>query len=87
MHELSKSIVDYKSLKTTIKDLEQKLTAIEDKIKDYMGGEEEIIVDGNTIRWQKITQTRFDSKMFSQQHAALYEQFLKPSEIRRFTIT
>ena len=87
MHEMSKKVADYRSLKRTLKDLEQKLTEMEDEIKAYMGDQEEMILDGQTVRWKKIVQNRFDTTEFRQQHAALYEQFLKPSETRRFTVT
>lgn len=87
MHELSKRINDYKSLKITIKDLEQKLLDMENEIKNFMGDQEEIIVDGNTVRWKKVIQNRFDTATFSKQHSALHDQFLKQIETRRFTIT
>ena len=87
MHELSKQIADYRSLKTTITDLTKKLEILEDEIKMYMGGQEEIVVDGTTIRWKTVLQNRFDTTEFRKQHTALYEQFLKQSETRRFTVT
>ena len=87
MHELSKQVIDYQSLKKTLSDLTQKLEAIESEIKFYMGEQEEMNVDGVTVRWTKITQNRFDTTTFKQQHTALYEQFLKQIETRRFTVT
>lgn len=87
MHELSKQVADYKSLKRTVTELEEKLKAVEDEIKAYMGEQEELTVDGYTVRWKKFQQSRFDTTEFRNQHTALYEQFVKQSEIRRFTIT
>jgi predicted phage-related endonuclease len=87
MRELSKCVSDYKSLKITIKDLEQKLKDFEDEIKEYMGDEEEITVDGNTVRWKTVVQNRFDTKEFMGKYPVLYEQFLKQNQIRRFTVT
>jgi predicted phage-related endonuclease len=87
MDNITKQVNDYKSLKTTIKDFEHKLKSIEDEIKNHMGDEEELIVGGNTIRWKKVTTNRFDTTAFSEQHPVLYEQFLKQSESRRFTVT
>ncbi|MCL1824260.1 MAG: hypothetical protein FWG44_08680 [Oscillospiraceae bacterium] len=87
MDNLSKHVDDYKSLKTTIKDFEQKLKSIEEKIKSQMGDKEEIIVNGNTIRWKTIVQNRFDTTAFNEKHPVLYEEFLKQSESKRFTIT
>lgn len=87
MHELSKQVADYKSLKRTVTELEEKLKAVEDEIKAYMGEQEELAVDGYTVRWKKFQQSRFDTTEFRNQHTALYEQFVKQSEVRRFTIT
>ncbi|MDR1688424.1 MAG: hypothetical protein LBS21_07415 [Clostridiales bacterium] len=87
MHELAKQVADYKSLKNTIKDLEQKLTEITDEIKAYMGDNEEIVVDGTFVRWKTVKQNRFDTTEFSKQHPVLYEQFLKQNEFKRFTVT
>lgn len=87
MHALSKQIADYKSLKRTLSELEEKLKIIEDGIKEYMGEQEEILVDGYTVRWKRVQQSRFDTTEFRNQHTALYEQYLKQSETRRFTIT
>ncbi len=87
MHELSKLVTDYKSLKKSIADLEQKLKGIEEEIKNYMGENEEINVDGIVVRWKNITQNRFDSTAFKNQHIALYEQFLVETKMRRFQIS
>lgn len=87
MHELSEQIADYKSLKRTVTELEEKIKTVEDEIKSYMGDEEELAVDGYIVRWKKFQQSRFDTTGFRNQHSALYEQFLKQSEVRRFTVT
>jgi len=87
MHELSKQVTDYKSLRHSIAEIEERLTAVENEIKAHMGNNEEMIVDGNTVRWKKYAQTRFDTTAFKNGHAALYEQYLRRSESRRFTVT
>ncbi len=87
MHEIAKQVSDYKSLKTTIKDLESKLGEIEAVIKAYMGDIEELYVDGTVVRWKTVRQNRFDTTAFRAQHTALYEQFLTQNETRRFTVT
>jgi predicted phage-related endonuclease len=87
MHEIAKQVADYTSLKKTMNELAQKLEAVEGEIKAYMGEQEELVVDGVTVRWKKIMQNRFDAAEFKRQHTALYEQFLKQGEIRRFTVT
>jgi len=43
---------------------------------------------GNFLaRWKLITSMRFDTKRFKEAHNALYEQYSKPSETRRFTLS
>ncbi len=86
MHEIAKQVAKYKSLKTSIKDLEFQLTEAENTIKAYMGDMEELQVDGTTIRWKTVAQNRFDTAAFKAQHEALYERFLIHGETRRFTI-
>jgi len=87
MHELSKQVSNYRSLKRTIADLEQKLKEVEHEIKEYMGDQEEVVVDGTVIRWRSFTQSRFDVSGFKNQHEAMYEQFLVEVQVRRFQIT
>lgn len=86
MHEISKQVSNYRSLKRSITEMEQKIKEIEGQIKEYMGDQEEIIVDGAVIRWKTVQQNRFDVTEFKTQHEALYEQFLKESEVKRFQI-
>ncbi len=87
MHQLARQVSDYKSLKRTIADLEEKLKQTENEIKAFMGDTEEIVVDGDTVRWKKYEQTRFDSAAFKEQHEAMYRQFTVTTQSRRFTIT
>ncbi|MDR1668750.1 MAG: hypothetical protein LBR76_02185 [Oscillospiraceae bacterium] len=86
MHEIAKQVAEYKSLKTSIKDLEFQLSEIEGVIKAYMGDMEELQVDGTTVRWKTVAQNRFDTASFKAQHEALYERFLIRGETRRFTV-
>ncbi|MDR1691900.1 MAG: hypothetical protein LBR72_00940 [Oscillospiraceae bacterium] len=87
MHEIAKQVAEYKSLKTSIKDLEFRLNEVEAVIKAYMGDIEELMVDGTKVRWKTVAQNRFDTAAFRARHEALYEAFLVRSETRRFTVT
>ena len=87
MNELARQVVDYKSLKRTISELEDKLKALEDSIKAYMGDTEELRVGGDTVRWKRYEMSRFDTTDFRERHPVLYQQFLRKIESRRFTVT
>ncbi len=87
MHPLSKQVSEYKSLKRSIKELEDRLDAVETEIKDFLGEQEDVVVDGYDVRWKKYLQSRFDSATFKKVHEALYEQFVIKTETRRFTIS
>ena len=58
----------------------------EDKIKAHMGDKEEISVEGVKVKWTKYNTTRFDTKSFKAEHAAMYAQYAKASEARRFSV-
>lgn len=51
-----------------------------------MGDQEEMSVEGFKVRWTRYQSTRFDSKTFKAEHAAMYEQYTKTTEARRFTV-
>ena len=38
------------------------------------------------IRWTTVVSSRFDSKTFQKEHAAMYSRYLKQTESRRFSI-
>jgi len=38
------------------------------------------------VSWTNVTQNRFDSKSFQKDHPEVYEQYLRPSSFRRFSI-
>lgn len=85
-NELSKLLTEYKDLKTFMNEVQDNISAIEDKIKAHMGDKEEISVEGVKVKWTKYNTTRFDTKSFKAEHAAMYAQYAKASEARRFSV-
>lgn len=87
-NELIASVTELKELKTMQEELAAEITAIEDRIKSEMTnqGVEELKVGVFKIRWTKVTSNRFDSTLFKQAHEALYKQFCKVTESKRFSI-
>jgi len=68
------------------------LVKIADKLKADITDEmekrsvDELTIGDNIIRWKLITSLRFDSKTFREAHNALYEQYSKQSNTKRFTL-
>lgn len=38
------------------------------------------------VRWKTILSSKFDSKAFQKEHEAMYSQYTKQTESRRFTV-
>lgn len=85
-NELKSKLQEYKSLKEMLNELKDTLTAIEDDIKAIMGEQEELSVDGIKVKYTHYTAKRFDSPTFKKEHQAMYEQYIKATEARRFQI-
>jgi len=86
LREKAKSLAE---VNAQINELEKQAAKLKADITAEMDRREvEEIKAGNFLaRWKLITSNRFDSKLFKQAHSALYEQYTKPSETRRFTLT
>jgi len=86
--ELTTKIRDLKELKAMQEELAAEITAIEDGIKAEMTaqGVDELNVDVFKVRYKTIQSNRFDTAAFKQTHADLYNQYVKQTETRRFTV-
>lgn len=85
-NELKTKLHDYQELRKMMHELQDELAGIEESIKAHMGEKEEISVDGIKVKWTRYTSRRFDSGTFKKEHAAMYEQYTKATESRRFSI-
>ena len=81
MDAVLEDILAVKSLEQDIRAVKEAQDAAKARIKDTMTqfGLEELTVDVFTVRYRDVTTSRFDSKRFSQQHKALYEDYLTSS--------
>jgi len=72
-----------------IAELEKQATKLKADITAEMDARavEEMQMGNFLARWKMITSSRFDSKLFKEAHTALYEQYSKQSESRRFTLS
>lgn len=69
-------------------DMEKQIDELKDQIKQDMEqkGLEEMAAGAFLIRWRMVLTSRFDSKAFQKEHNALYDQYVKQTSSRRFTI-
>lgn len=86
--EITSKIRRMKRLQAKAEQLQAEIIAIQDEIKATMTeqGAEELSAGEYKIRYALITSNRFDSKAFRASYDALYQQFVKPTTSRRFTV-
>lgn len=85
-NELKARLDEYREYKALLNELQDTIAALEDDIKAYMGDQEEINVAGVKVHWKRYELKRFDSKTFKAEHAAMYEQYIKITDARRFSV-
>ena len=56
------------------------------KLKALLGDACRGTVYDRKVSWTNVTQNRFDAKTFQKDHPEVYEQYLRPSSFRRFSI-
>lgn len=70
------------------KALEQEADKLKEEIKKEMEARrtEELKAGSFLVRWKTIIGNRFDAKAFQAEHKKMYEQYLKQTASRRFTV-
>ena len=86
--ELTQAVRELKELKAMAAEMTAEITNLEDIVKAEMTARntDELTVDVFKVRWTPVITNRFDSVAFKATHAALYKQYSKPVECRRFSI-
>lgn len=86
--ELESKIIELKELKVMAEEVQAEITAIEDTIKAEMTAQNvtELHAGMFKIRWVNVTSNRFDTNAFKRIYSDLYNQFLKQSNSKRFSI-
>ncbi|MEK4636848.1 YqaJ viral recombinase family protein [Bacillus sp. FSL W8-0519] len=69
-----------------IKVLQEQKAEYENKIKAKLGTSEAGGTENYKVFWKSYTTNRFDSKRFKADHPDLYEQYVKESKARKFTV-
>lgn len=64
----------------------QKKQEASNQLKELMGDYEKATCYGHTITWKSISSERFDTKALKEAQPELYQQYVKTSKTRRFTL-
>ena len=86
--KLQETVQELVSLKEMAAELADEIAALEDTIKADMQrqGVDTLEAGKHTIRWAVVKSSRFDSKAFRAACPALYDEYARPTEYRRFTV-
>ena len=85
---MESKVTELKELKAMQEELQAEITALEDVIKAEMQriGSDTLQAGIFKVLYKTVKSTRFDTKSFRETHRALYEQYSKQTESRRFSI-
>ena len=85
---LENRVKKLQEIESQIKALEAEADKVREEIKEDMEakGVDEIATKNFKIRWKEIVSNRFDSKAFQKEYKDLYNNFVKSSISKRFTI-
>lgn len=86
--DLLAKIRSLKELEALISEAQAELDSIKDELKAEMTNRntEELDVDVFKIRYKTVKSNRFDTTAFKSTHKELYDQYVKQTESRRFTV-
>ena len=86
--DLLAKVRSLKELEALISDAQAELDSIKDELKAEMTNRntEELDVDVFKIRYKTVKSNRFDTTAFKNTHNELYDQYVKQTESRRFTV-
>lgn len=86
--DLLAKVRSLKELETLISEAQAELDSIKDELKAEMTNRntEELDVDVFKIRYKTVKSNRFDTTAFKSTHKDLYDQYVKQTESRRFTV-
>lgn len=86
--QLQNRVKKLKALESQQKELENQIEAIKAELKNDMEEKqlEQQQAGDFLIRWTKVLGSRFDCKTFQKEHEGLYNQYLKQTESRRFSV-
>lgn len=86
--DLTEKVRSLKELEALIAEAQAEAESIKDELKAEMinRNTEEMMVDVFKIRYKTVKSNRFDTTAFKSTHKELYNQYIKQTESRRFTV-
>ncbi len=86
--DLTAKVRSLKELEALIAEAQAEAESIKDELKAEMinRNTEEMTVDVFKIRYKTVKSNRFDTNAFKSTHKELYNQYIKQTESRRFTV-
>ena len=86
--DLTAKVRSLKELAALIAEAQAEAEGINDELKAEMinRNTEEMTVDVFKIRYKTVKSNRFDTNAFKSTHKELYNQYIKQTESRRFTV-
>ena len=86
--DLTEKVRSLKELEALITEAQAEAEIIKDELKAEMinRNTEEMMVDVFKIRYKTVKSNRFDTTAFKSTHKELYNQYIKQTESRRFTV-
>lgn len=86
--DLTAKVRSLKELEALIAEAQAEAEGIKDELKAEMINRniEEMTVDVFKIRYKTVKSNRFDTNAFKSTHKELYNQYIKQTESRRFTV-
>jgi len=87
--ELEKKVKEIKELARMKEELELEIASLQDEIKAEMveRDTDEITTNEYKIRYKEVQSNRFDTTSFKAKYSDLYNQFVKVTTSKRFTIS
>lgn len=87
--DLTAKVRSLKELEALIAEAQAEAESIKDELKAEMinRNTEEMSVDVFKIRYKTVKSNRFDTTAFKSTHKELYDQYIKQTETRRFTVS
>ena len=87
-NEISKTLKDLYELRAMRSELDDEITALEDKVKAEMNqrGVDELEGAGHIAKYAEYTTMRFDASAFKRAQPELASEYTKATTARRFTL-
>ena len=88
-NELLATVHELRELRNMAEELHDHIQALEDIVKNEMNarGVDKLYIGDCKVTYTSYSTSRLDSKKLKSENEALYNQYLKTTEARRFTIS